>query len=243
MSVQVACRMLEGVFIRFFMQKLSTHILAFHHALIAPNGLASEIAVLNPWIKEEVRTTAALFYEKYYSDTAKRTFIFGINPGRFGSGITAIGFTDPVRLETMCGIENPYQKKAELSSEFVYQVIGQLGGPENFFRQHYITAVCPLGFTKHGKNYNYYDDPHTLKTLTSYIVDSIKAQLTWGLHRPTAVCLGEGKNYVFLSKLNEEHHFFKDILSLPHPRWVMQYARPRIEYFVGRYVEVLRSTA
>ncbi len=39
-----------------------------------------------------------------------RYLILGINPGRFGGGITGIPFTDPIRLQNICGIENDFQK-------------------------------------------------------------------------------------------------------------------------------------
>jgi hypothetical protein len=39
------------------------------------------------------------FYQKYYADNKKRSLIIGINPGRFGAGVTGIPFTDPIRLK------------------------------------------------------------------------------------------------------------------------------------------------
>ena len=63
------------------------------------------------------------FYQKYYTDSQPRNFMFGINPGRFGAGITGVPFTDPVRLETECGIQNDFPKKQELSAQFVWMFI------------------------------------------------------------------------------------------------------------------------
>ena len=47
----------------------------------------------------------------------------------------------------------------------------------------------------------------------------------------------------YFEKLNEEHGFFKQVLPLPHPRWVMQYRRKRLEEFVELYLEKLRAAA
>ena len=94
------------------------------------------------------RKPANSFYTKYYSDNNKRILLLGINPGRFGGGVTGIPFTDPVRLEKVCGIKNDFQKKQELSSVFIYEMIEAYGGAEKFYKQFYISAVSPLGFVK-----------------------------------------------------------------------------------------------
>ena len=67
---------------------------------------------------------------------------------------TGIPFTDPVRLRDICGIENDFQNKPELSSDFIYRLIDVMGGPRHFYKHYYIGAVSPLGFVKNGKNFN-----------------------------------------------------------------------------------------
>ncbi len=57
------------------------------------------VEVLNPYLDDEVMKLCKIFYDKYYNDDRGRVFIVGINPGRFGAGITGIPFTDPVVLE------------------------------------------------------------------------------------------------------------------------------------------------
>jgi hypothetical protein len=51
--------------------------------------------------------------------------------------------------------------------------------------------------------------------------------------------MGQGKNYAFLNKLNQEHGFFEKIIPLPHPRWVMQYRLKRKKEFIREYVDKL----
>jgi len=53
------------------------------------------------------------FFLQFFNDKYPRSFIFGINSGRFGAGITGISFTDPGNLEEKCGIKNDLDKKHE----------------------------------------------------------------------------------------------------------------------------------
>ena len=107
-----------------------------------------------------------------------RISIFGINPGRFGAGLTGISFTDPIRLELVCGIKNDLKKKPEPSSRFVYKVIEAYGGVEKFYNDFYVTAVSPLGFTEDGNNLNYYDYKSLVAAAEPFIIDSIKKQIS-----------------------------------------------------------------
>lgn len=202
--------------------------------------LPKGIELLQPYNNKNTLKLTETFYRKFYNDANERTFIFGINPGRFGAGLTGIPFTDPINLQRRCGIENELQQKHELSLLFVYRVIDEMGGVKNFFRQFYITAVCPLGFIRANKNLNYYDDKRLEKILTPFMIDSIQKQLRFGVNKEVCYCWGEGKNYMFLNKLNEQYQWFKKINPLPHPRWVMQYRRNSIDDFVKRYTTELR---
>ncbi len=194
---------------------------------------------MNPFVQEETLKLATQFYQKYYGDNAPRTLILGINPGRFGGGLTGVPFTDPIKLEEFCGIENSLQKKPELSAEFVWKVIFEMGGPEQFFSQFYINSVFPLGFTKDGKNLNYYDIPALQKIAEPLSIASITTQLEFGINREIAFCLGEGKNFKVLSKLNDQQGFFKKIIPLSHPRYIMQYKRKFVNEYVLEFAKTL----
>ena len=175
------------------------------------------------------------------SHIAQRSFIFGINPGRFGAGVTGVPFTDPVRLVEDCGIENHFEKRQELSAQFVWNFIHAYGGPEVFCADYYITSISPLGFVKDGKNINYYDDKALIKAVEPFVVWNIVTQLAMGGRTDRAICMGEGANFKFFDKLNQKHGFFEEVVPLPHPRWVMQYRRKRMDEFVGRYLDVLKA--
>ena len=137
---------------------LSKKILSFLKNLDLKIDLPVEVQIMNPFKEPATFNLCEKFYKKYYSDNNSRHLIFGINPGRFGGGVTGIPFTDTVRLQNICGIENDFQKKQELSSVFIYEMIHAFGGPEIFYNKFYISAISPLGFTKNNKNLNYYDD-------------------------------------------------------------------------------------
>lgn len=73
--------------------------------------LPKGIEVMNPFTDSYIFGYCKKFYAKYYNTTQQRTLIVGINPGRFGGGLTGIPFTDPIKLENECGIENDLPKK------------------------------------------------------------------------------------------------------------------------------------
>src|SRR4249919_2982169 len=108
---------------------LAHNILSFLFNLTLPFKLPNHIEVLDAHQREDVQEACKLFYTKYYSDNNKRILLLGINPGRFGGGVTGIPFTDPVRLEKVCGIGSSFaeQKKQELSSVFIYEMIAAYG--------------------------------------------------------------------------------------------------------------------
>ena len=208
-------------------------ILDFYRNLRPAFSLPAGISVMNPYQEPEAWKVAQQFYRKFYGDREPRAFIFGINPGRHGAGVTGVPFTDPIRLEEKCGIANHWAKKAELSSLFVYQMIEAYGGVEAFYGRFYITALSPLGYVRDGKNLNYYDDKELLRDCEPFVLSCIREQLRTMPTYAVCYCLGEGENFKYFSRLNAAHGFFKEIVPLPHPRFIMQYRRKR----VGEYVE------
>lgn len=216
-------------------------ILQFNKSLQPNWSIPNHVELLYPYHRKETWEAMSAFYNQYYSDEQQRIGVFGINPGRFGAAVTGVPFTDPKKLLSECGIDNDFPKKPELSSEFIYQLVNSWGGPTRFYQYFYITSLCPLGFTKDGKNYNYYDDKKLERAVEPHIIANIKAQLEIGITEEIAFCLGIGKNMKYFSRLNEQHQFFKKIVALPHPRWVMQYRRKRLEEFIQLCLNELRK--
>lgn len=215
-------------------------VIDFHQQLRPDWDVPAGIDVLYPYAQAATMEALSTFYRTYYDDNEPRIGIFGINPGRFGAGVTGVPFTDPIRLETEVGIVNDFPKKPELSSEFVYEVVRAWGGPADFYRTFYITSLSPLGFTKDRRNYNYYDDRQLQAAVEPHIVENLRAQQAIGVRSCVALCLGQGKNGAYFTDLNARYGFFDDILILPHPRWVMQYRRRHVPEFVAMYLQQLR---
>jgi hypothetical protein len=179
------------------------------------------------------------FLDKYYNDSHQRRLLFGINPGRFGAGVTGVNFTAPRQLSQFCGIDHPFKDQSELSAEFIYDMIDQYGGPEKFYRNFFITSVCPLGFIKHGKNINYYDDRELLATVEPFIISAIEKQLKLNVDRDTCYSIGGEKNCKYLNKLNQQYNWFGKIIPLAHPRFIMQYRRKKKQEFIDAYIKLL----
>lgn len=216
-------------------------VIQFHLHLHPPGKLPGGVTTLNPYHEPEGQRVFKAFFLKYYHDLTLRHYLFGINPGRFGAGITGISFTDPIRLSQVCGISNEFQPRPELSSEFIYRVVDTMGGPAEFFRNFYLTAVSPLGFVKNHLNINYYDDKKLSHIIEPFAIRCIQTQVAFGCHRDIGICIGQGQNFMFFQKLNEQFGWFNKILALPHPRWVMQYRRKQLSRYVDEYVHTLSA--
>ena len=223
------------------MQSFGDKVLSFYHNLVAIPKVPEGVGILYPHRDPEAWKVMQTFYRKFYLDNNPRTFLIGINPGRLGAGITGIPFTDPIRLYEGCGIFNQFDRRPELSSKFIYQVIQRMGGVESFYSKYYFTSVSPLGFIRSGKNLNYYDSKELQETWEAFMVNALKQQIELGAS-PIAFSLGQGKNIKYLHYLNREYQLFEEIIPLPHPRWVMQYRLKRIDEFIDMYRSKLSIT-
>ena len=229
------------------MKTFADKIIAFNSSLDFKGELSEGINIMNPFKGNDViMSVLSSFYNKYYNDNHPRHLIMGINPGRFGSGVTGIPFTDTKRLTNECGIKYSGKVTHEPSSVFVYEVIAAYGGLDKFYKDFYISAVCPLGFTISDakgkvKNYNYYDSKELTKTVFPFMVESIQKQLAFGIETDICFCFGTGKNEKFLRTLNDEYGFFKTIIALEHPRFVMQYKAKSKQQYINKYINAFNE--
>lgn len=218
-------------------------VIEFNKNLRLGVTLPENIRVMNPFTENPAALEASsAFYRKYYSDNRKRLLILGINPGRFGAGVTGIPFTDTKRLEEKCGIKISGFTSHEPSSVFVYEMIEAFGGPEAFYSAFYINSPSPLGFLTRNTagrevNYNYYDSIVLARLVRPFMVESIKAHISMGTATERAFCLGTGKNFRYLNSLNGEYHFFRELVPLEHPRYIMQYKSKQKHEYIDKYLE------
>jgi hypothetical protein len=217
-------------------------ILKFNKNLNFSGKLPKGIGIMNPFQNEQIISITRQFYEKFYADNKSRHMILGINPGRFGAGVTGIPFTDTKRLSAECGISIDGMATHEQSSVFVYEVIKACGGVKKFYSDFYINSVCPLGFTfRNDKgrdvNYNYYDDVKLYNAVYDFIAASIAKQIKFGISTDVCFCMGNNKNAYYLNEINRNEKFFEKIVPLEHPRFIVQYRLKRMGEYVDKYIK------
>ena len=219
----------------------SDQIIAYYSQLECPK-LPDKYLCMNPYKQAETMKVLRLFTEKYLNDDQKRILIFGINPGRFGSGITGISFTDPVRLKVDLAIDHNFEMRPELSSQFIYKMINAYGGARKFYLDFFISAAYPLGFMHEGKNINYYEFDNWKRIMEKHIVAEMNAHMNFNINRDVCFSIGKGENYKVLKALSAQHKWFKEVKPLPHPRWILQYRRKQEQEYIMNYIAEL-STA
>jgi hypothetical protein len=224
------------------MPTFADKVISFYAGLDFQGDLPPGISIMNPYRDNpEIIRVITKFYRKFYNDNKHRHLILGINPGRFGAGVTGIPFTDTKRLKDHCGIDLPGLETFETSSVFVYEMISRYGGPEKFYSDFYINSLSPLGFTSKSSsgrevNYNYYDSRKLTEAVKGFIVWNIKEQIKMGIECDVCFCFGTGKNFKYLSELNNELKFFGKIVPLEHPRYIMQYKSKKKEFYIDKYI-------
>jgi len=225
-------------------QKMSStvgsNLIDFYSSLKPPQNLPRGIEVLFPQKEKQVIEIVKKFFEKYFNDSNPRRMMLGINPGRFGAGITGVNFTAPKQLKDLCGIDHHLKTSSELSAEFIYEMIAEYGGVNKFYQDWFVGAVCPLGFIKNGKNINYYDDKNLADAVTPFVIDCINRQLDMDFDTEKCICIGGEKNFKFLSRLNTDHKWFNQIIPLPHPRFILQYRRKQKDKYIHEYLSALQ---
>lgn len=221
------------------MKTWAEHLLNFYGNLKPPKHLPNNIDWLYPQKDPAVMNIFEQFLYKYYNDSKPRRILLGINPGRFGAGVTGVNFTAPKQLKEYCEIDHEFKKQTELSAEFIYEMIAAYGGVEKFYAHYFIGSVCPLGFIKQGKNINYYDDRELLKTAEPFIIKSLEQVLDFNVDTKIGFAIGGEKNFKYLSSLNDRFQWFEEILPLPHPRFIMQYRRKQKKQFIQQYLQFI----
>jgi len=225
---------------------LAEKIISYHQQLSCDVALPEEFAILDPFRENpETRQVMQQFYRKFYNDSYPRKFIIGINPGRFGAGITGIPFTDTKHLKSHCDIDFSGKDSHEPSAVFVYKMIEAYGGAAAFYRDIYIHSVFPLALIRQKAenrwvNCNYYDDKRLQTLLKPFMVTHLQEQLQWGLNRDVAFVLGK-KNAGFVAALNDEYGFFDRLEVLEHPRYIQQYKSKEAGAYAQKFVDLLKG--
>ena len=206
-------------------------------------------AVRNPFRGEnqdQIKEVTKLFYQKYYADSKRRFLILGSSPARGGTAVTGIPFEDAAHLYQETGIQIEHFHVNKSSSDFLYEVMEGYGGCAKFYEDFVLSFVCPLGITHintkgNEVNANYYESKKLEKALFDFIVESLQRQLSFGIDPSVCFCIGSGENFNFLTRINEQYHFFDQIVALEHPRYITQYHGKDKDKYLKKYIEFLNS--
>lgn len=217
----------------------------FNKNLHYSGKLPEDFQVLNPYLDNpETMVVMQKFYHTYYNDSIPRKFLIGINPSRHGAGVTGVPFTDTKNLEKYCGIRMKSARTHEVSSVFMYDMIAEYGGVEEFYKDIYINSPFPLAIVRRSKgswiNANYYDDKALFNDVKGFIIDSLKKYISLNLDTSEVFILGK-KNADFLSKLNQEASLFGKMTVLEHPRYIQQYKSKEKPFFIDKYILALKK--
>jgi hypothetical protein len=220
-------------------------VITFNEHLTYSGELPEGFVVLNPYLDNpETMEVMQKFYHKYYNDSHKRKFIIGINPSRYGAGVTGVPFTDTKRLEAVCGIKMESARTHEVSSVFIYDMIEDYGGADIFYKEMYINSPFPLAIVKKAKkgwvNANYYDDKKLFEAVKDFMIDSLKKHMSLNLDPSEVFILGK-KNADFISSLNKIAKLFDRMTVLEHPRYIQQYKSKEKQLYIDKYILALKK--
>ena len=208
--------------------------------------LFDKYKIVNPYKKERIIKIVEVFYNKYFDDNHNRYLILGASPARRGTSATGIPFEDEEHIYKLTGesINNFYINKN--SSNFLYDVMENYGGIDKFYSDFFLEFVCPLGIVNINNknnevNVNYYENRKLQSYLNDFIKKSLDELIKIGINREVCYCIGSGENYQYLLKLNEENHYFKRIVALEHPRYIMQYNKDKTAFYMNKYLDELNN--
>ncbi len=225
-------------------------ILEFYNSLKNIDiNLPEKYRLINPFAganQQQIAQIIHRFYYRYYHDNKRRFMILGSSPARRGTALNGVPFEDVNHLQKDTGISIDAFGANKRSSSFLYEVMEECGGRQNFYKQFYMSFVCPLGIEKinlkgNWVNCNYYENAALKKCLHPFILDSLRCQIDFNIDTTVCFCIGSGENFKFLTNINNKHHFFDAIVPLEHPRFIMQYNADRKEEFMQKYVNTFRQ--
>ena len=186
--------------------------------------------MLDSFLKNQ--NNIAKYYERYVSEKPNKIVLCGLNPGRFGAGLTGVPFIDFKSLSEM--IPEVDRQETENSAQFFFEVIKKIG-VEKFYENCYVTNVSKFGYSRKSssKNVNYPELPEIAQNwLFQKFIDEmnlIKPKLIIPLSKNV-----EGT----LKMLSQNQQLnFKIGDRLNHPSWIMIYRQKDENKWIKKYVD------
>ena len=219
---------------RGFAVTISEQVIEFYENYPRTDIFSLPLQLHNPFDAPSRSLAIRAFYEKFYNDRQPRTHILGINPSRLTASSTGVHYTDGYALEEFCEIRNEFSKGRELTSSFFYEVVNRYGGANRAFDKIFAWAALPVALTVNGKYANYYEiKDENINTL-------VKSNIDWMASIPSngrLVVLGVGENKDHLEQIDGFPFHYTEVIYLPHPRWILQYNRNKLDYYIELYLK------
>ncbi|MBA1393336.1 DUF4918 family protein, partial [Lactobacillus sp. XV13L] len=116
------------------MSTFGEKVLSFHEELARVSiGLPKNYRILNPYSgknRELVNEVNTIFYKKFFDDIRTRRLVLGSSPARRGTSVTGVPFEDTYQIYLHTGIRINDFFINQSSSNFLYEVINEYGGPK-----------------------------------------------------------------------------------------------------------------
>lgn len=112
-------------------QTIAKKVLKFNKMLSSTTLTVPEgFKVVNPFQtnSDVIDKITELFYHNFYNDSNKRFMILGSSPARRGTAVTGVPFEDVAHLQEITGISIDGFHINKASSNFLYDVIENMGG-------------------------------------------------------------------------------------------------------------------
>lgn len=176
------------------------------------------------------------FHKKYIQPNRPEIVICGVNPGRFGAGLTGIPFIDFDSLSKMLPRIKYFD--SEKSAKFFFSVV-QAFGIEQFYQKFHVTNISWYGFSMidKEKNVNYYNLPVDVQ---KHLFEKFVEEMNFINPKIIIPLSKDVQNQLLILKSNEQ--IKAEITpNLNHPSWVMTYKRNEVELWKEKYIHLLKN--
>lgn len=192
--------------------------------------LSKDLVVLDDFLQN--KNNIKRYYEKYVSKNKPKIVLCGINPGRFGAGLTGIPFIDFKSLSKMLNDIN--RTETEQSAQFFFRVIEKIG-KERFYQNCYVTNISKFGFAEQGKsrNVNYYDLP---KNTQRWLLDRFCEEMNF-INPNIIIPLSQNVEHSLNLLKDEGKLSFNIGERINHPSWVMTYRKNDEDIWIKKYCD------